>query len=104
LDLRVTPTGATEDKSIPVEGLEASLQAEVTHIPTGVSKTLTLRTIFNDPGQYTADLIPTAPGVYQFRMFGAIEDLAVDETFVSRGGGGGFGEVIIYEDRARSDS
>lgn len=93
LDLSVSLPGATGDESIPVEGLEASLQAEITHVPTGVSKTLTLRTIFNDPGHYTADLIPTAPGVYQFRIFGAIEDLAVDETFVSRGGGGGFGDI-----------
>jgi hypothetical protein len=93
LDLRVRIPGATEDESMPVEGLQDSLQAEITHIPTGVSKTLSLRTIFNDPGHYTADLIPTAPGVYQFRIFGTIEGLAVDETFVSEGGGGGFGDI-----------
>jgi hypothetical protein len=78
---------------VPVEGLETSLQAEITHVSTGVSKTLDLRTIFREPGHYTADLMPTAPGVYQFRIFGTIEDLKVDETFVSEGGGGGFGDI-----------
>jgi hypothetical protein len=67
----------------PVEGLEETLQVEVTHVPSGTSKTMNLRTVFGDPGHYTADLIPTAPGQYRFRFFGAIEGMEVDETFES---------------------
>jgi hypothetical protein len=78
-------------ESEPVEGLEEPLQVEITHVPTGASKTMELRSIFNDPGHYTADLIPTAPGQYRFRFFGAIEGMEVDETFQS--GPDTFGDV-----------
>jgi hypothetical protein len=67
----------------PVEGLESTLQVEVTHIPTGVSRVMSLRPVFGEPGQYTADLIPTAPGQYRFRFFGAVESMNIDETFGS---------------------
>ena len=46
-----------------------------------------------EPGRYTADLLPTTPGVYEFRVFGAIEGMQVDETFASLGGGGGFDDI-----------
>lgn len=77
----------------PVEGLEDALQVEVTHVPSDTSKTMNLRTVFGEPGHYTADLIPTAPGHYRFRFFGAIEGMEVDETFDSKSGGGGFDDV-----------
>jgi hypothetical protein len=67
----------------PVEGLESTLQVEVTHIPTGVSKVMPLRPVFGEPGHYAADLIPTAPGQYRFRFFGAVEGMNIDETFES---------------------
>jgi hypothetical protein len=35
---------------VPVEGLDSTLQVEVTHIPTGVSKVLPLRPVFGEPG------------------------------------------------------
>ena len=47
----------------------------------------------NEAGRYTAALLPTTPGVYEFRVFGAIEGMKVDETFASRGGGGGFDDI-----------
>jgi hypothetical protein len=68
---------------VPVEGLDSTLQVEVTHIPTGVSKVMPLRTVFGEPGHYAADLIPTAPGQYRFRFFGAVEGMNIDETFES---------------------
>ena len=43
-------------------------------------------------------MIPTAAGVYEFRVFGNIEGMAVDETFVSRGGGGGFDDIRTSAD------
>jgi len=68
---------------VPVEGVQATLQVEVTHVASGVSRVFPLRTIFRDPGHYTADLIPTAPGQYRFRFFGTIEGHTVNESFTS---------------------
>jgi hypothetical protein len=87
VDLRVLRDGQ------PVEGVEQTLQVEVTHEPSGESRVFDLRTIFGDPGHYTADLIPTAAGPYQMRFFGSIEGREVDETFVSRSLGGGFNDM-----------
>ncbi len=95
VDLRVLRVQKEGDKEVttPVEGLEKTLQVEITHVSTGVSKTFALRTIFRDPGHYTNDIVFTAPGVYQMRFFGTIEGAAVNETFVSRGGGGNFNDM-----------
>ena len=89
VDLRVIHTETQK----PVEGLEHTLQVEITHVPSGVARALRLRTIYRDPGRYTADLIPTAPGQYRFRFFGSLAETAVNETFVSRSGGGQFDDV-----------
>jgi hypothetical protein len=94
VDLRVFEA-ATE---APVEGLQDSLQVEITHVPSAVSKLLQLRTIYRDPGHYTADLIPTAPGHYRFRFFGSIKELAVQETFDSTSGGGQFDDIASAVD------
>ena len=85
--------GQDEGVAVPVEGLEGSLQVEVTHAASGASRVLDLRAAWNDPGHYVAGLIPTASGVYEFRVFGTIEGTAVDETFVSTGAGGDFDDV-----------
>jgi hypothetical protein len=78
-------TGAEQPNAelVPVEGLDSTLQVEVTHIPTGISKVMPLRPVFGEPGHYAADLIPTAPGQYRFRFFGAVEGMNIDETFES---------------------
>lgn len=78
--LRVAPHD-NEDEG--VEGLEATLQLEVTHVDSGVARTFALEPVFDEPGHYKADFIPTAPGAYRFRFFGAVGDQAVDETFES---------------------
>lgn len=77
----------------PVEDAHETLQVEVTHIPTNSSKVLNLRPIFDAPGEYVADLIPTAPGAYQFRFFGTVEGEKVEEAFLSEGAGGDFDDV-----------
>jgi hypothetical protein len=89
VDLRVLQA-ATD---APVEGLQETLQVEVTHVSSAVGKVLKLRTIYRDPGHYTADLIPTAPGQYRFRFFGSIQALTVQETFDSKSGGGQFDDI-----------
>lgn len=77
----------------PVEGLSGSLQVEVTHVGSGESRTMEMLSVFGEPGHYAAGVIPTAPGVYEFRVFGNLEGMTVDETFVSSGGGGGFDDI-----------
>jgi hypothetical protein len=68
----------------PVEGLEDTLQLEVSFGP--ASKMLTLRAVFGEPGHYTADLIPTQAGDYSFHMTGTIGETEVDEIFDSADG------------------
>ena len=85
--------GQQHEQTAPVEGLEGSIQVEVTHSASGASKTLALIAVFGEPGHYVAHLIPTASGVYEFRVFGTIEGTAIDETFASKGAGGGFDDI-----------
>ncbi len=85
--------GHHEAEDAPVEGLEATLQVEVTHVPSEVSRTMNLRPVHGDPGHYVADLIPTSPGHYRFRFLGAVEGNPVDKTFDSMAGGGGFDDA-----------
>jgi hypothetical protein len=68
----------------PVEGLEETLKLEISY--GGKSKVLKLRAVYNEPGHYTADLIPTQPGDYSFHLTGTINDAAIDETFDSSKG------------------
>lgn len=79
----------------PVEGLQETLQVEITHVSSASCRVLELRAVLDDPGHYAADLIPTVSGVYEFRVFGTIEGTEVDETFVSKGGGGSFDDVRV---------
>ncbi|MCY3802558.1 MAG: hypothetical protein OXG46_13405 [Chloroflexi bacterium] len=82
--------------AVPVEGLESSLQVEVTHLASNSSTTLQLTPKFGEPGSYEAVLIPTAPGKYRFRFFGEIMGQPVDEAFES--GEGTFDEVVAAAD------
>ena len=75
--------GHDHGELVPVEGLEQTLQVEVTHLSSGVSKSMRLVRVIGDPGHYRAGLIPTAPGHYRFRFFGTVEGHRVDETFES---------------------
>ncbi len=77
----------------PVEGLEGSIQVEVTHVAGRIKRVMDLIAVFGEPGHYVAHLIPTVSGVYEFRVFGVIEGTAIDETFVSMGGGGDFDDI-----------
>lgn len=85
VDLRVVLVRKVGDaeETEPVEGLEKTLQVEITHVPNGASQVFALRTIFRDPGHYTNDLVFTAPGQYRFRFFGDMKGTPVNETFES---------------------
>lgn len=77
LFLRITVRESNE----AVAGAEQTLKAEVTF--GGQRKEVALRGVFNAPGSYTADLLPTREGDYRFRFFGAIDGQEVNETFDS---------------------
>ena len=87
--------GHGEPETVPVEGLDATLQVEVTHVPSGASRVMDLRPAWHDPGHYLADLIPTSPGHYRFRFFGTIEGNEIDSTYDSRAGGGSFDDIRV---------
>jgi hypothetical protein len=77
VDLRVSRAA----DATPVTGLEQTLKVEVTQ---GEQKTeLAFRPRFNVPGGYDGRLMPTATGVYAFRIFGTIEGQQVNETFTA---------------------
>ena len=91
--------GAEEEATVepvPVEGLEETVQVEITYNDTGDRVTMPLRAVFNGPGKYTADLFPTAAGHYTFRFFGTIEGTTIDETFDSSEGG--FSEIRAVDE------
>lgn len=85
LDLRITKGGQN------VEGAEKTLKFEVTHIQSKATKSYPVRAVFGSPGRYTADLVPTIPGQYRFRISGTISGTAIDATFES--GPGTFGNI-----------
>jgi hypothetical protein len=78
----------TQDEQ-PVEGLEETLQAEVTF--GDQTRALQLSARFGASGWYESVFFPTAAGPYTFRIFGDINGQAVDESFTSSPDG--FSEV-----------
>lgn len=82
-ELEISLHDADHDAAFP-DDIEVSLQAEVTFGPESII--LNLEPSWQEPGRYTADLIPTLPGDYSFRIFGTIGDTEVDEVFNSADG------------------
>jgi hypothetical protein len=73
----------------PVEGLEETLEAEVTF--NGQTRALALEPRFGEPGWYQSVFFPTAAGPYTFHITGEIDGQAIDESFTA--GPETFGEV-----------
>ncbi len=73
-----------EEVENPLAGVEISLQVEVSFGP--ATRTLAMRPVFGETDHYIADLIPTRPGDYSFRVFGMIGDTEIDEVFSSADG------------------
>lgn len=92
--VEISRPGATEaDEATPVEGLAATLQAEVFYAEQKMA--LEIRPLFNEPGSYVGYFFPMAEGDYSFRLFGEIEGSPVDEIFTS--GPETFSQVIPRE-------
>jgi hypothetical protein len=83
VDLQVElPEGSTVAPEL-VDGLDATLKVEVTHLASDISTIMDLEPVAGEPGHYTANFIPTVPGEYRMRFFGTLGDMAVDENFES---------------------
>lgn len=67
----------------PVEGVEKTIQVEVTHVASGEQVVLPMKTVFGTPGLYIAHMLPTVSGQYVFRFFGTIEGTQIEEKFTS---------------------
>jgi hypothetical protein len=72
-----------------LEGLEKTLKMDVT--TGGQTRTFEMYPAWQDPGHYLTDFMPTAIGDYQVRLYGTINDTAIDEMFES--GPGRFGSI-----------
>jgi hypothetical protein len=77
-----------------VEGVEKTVQFEVR--AGGKTRTVQVHPVWQDPGHYVGEFMPTLAGDYVFQMKGKINDLAVDETFES--GPGRFSSVAAVQD------
>jgi hypothetical protein len=71
------------DEAFP-EDVEVSLSAEISFGDQVML--LALEPAFGETGHYVANVIPTLPGDYSFRVFGTIGDTEVDEVFTSADG------------------
>lgn len=67
-----------------IADVPVSLQAEVSF--GDQTTTVTFRRAWGTDNHYIAELIPTLPGDYTFRVFGTIGDVEVDEVFTSADG------------------
>ena len=75
LDLRVSRGDE------PVEGLEETLQAEVSF--DGQVRDLPISPAFGEAGAYRSVFFPTAAGPYTFHLFGTVDGEEIDESFTS---------------------
>jgi len=66
------------------DGMEVELSFEVTF--GDQTMTAPFRQAWMQPGHFIADLVPTLPGDYTFRVFGTIGEVEVDQTFSSADG------------------
>lgn len=77
-------TITNHDTQAPRRAAEQTLTLTVQFGPQSLP--LRLEPVANEPGHYTADLIPTLPGDYTFILTGTLGDLEVNETFTSADG------------------
>jgi hypothetical protein len=77
VSLSITETESEE----PFEDLGDSVNVDVTFGEE--TFTSTMRPQFGAPGSYRADFVPSRPGQWTFRFYGMVDDVEIDETFVS---------------------
>ena len=73
------PMNSNANGTVPVEGLEETLQVELG--AGNVTKVLQLEPAFGEPGTYEAPFYPTVATTLTYRVFGTINNTPVDLTF-----------------------
>lgn len=73
----------TKESGEGVQGLEETLEAEVTIGGGAHTKSLPLEASGEEPGVYGSPIVPTRTGDYTFRIYGTVGDQEVDESFSS---------------------
>jgi hypothetical protein len=74
------PTDARAPEVKPVEYLDKTLKVEVKAGPHG--RVFDLKPAYRAPGRYEAVFYPTVATTYSFRLFGTVNHVPVDLTFV----------------------
>jgi hypothetical protein len=75
--IRISKAGTNPAE--PVTGVEKTLKVDIRQ---GAStKTFDLRAVFGQPGYYSADILPTRDGEYQWTFNGSIGDDKISEKF-----------------------
>jgi hypothetical protein len=87
LDLTVTETNGGK----AIEGLDKTLEADLTFGGSTTPLPLTLAARFGQPGKYSGFVLPTRVGEYIFHITGTVGTTNVDEKFES--GPGRFGSI-----------
>lgn len=75
--IRISKAGTNPAE--PVQGAEKTLKVQIRQ--GAQTRELALRTVFNQPGYYVADIVPTRDGDYQWTFVGTIGDDPVNEKF-----------------------
>jgi hypothetical protein len=75
-----SPTDARAPEVKPLENLDNTLKVEVKAGPH--ARVFALKPAFRAPGRYEAVFYPTVATTYSFRLFGTLNDVPVDLTFV----------------------
>src|SRR6478735_8105187 len=75
--IRISKAGTNPAE--PVVGAEKTLKVDIRQGAT--TRSFDLRAVFNQPGYYLADILPTRDGDYQWTFVGSIGDDQVNEKF-----------------------
>ncbi len=75
--IRISTAGTNPAEA--VQGAEKTLKVQIRQ--GAQTRELALRTVFNQPGYYVADIVPTRDGDYQWTFVGTIGDDPVNEKF-----------------------
>lgn len=87
------PLNRGAPNTIPVEGLQDSLQVEIK--AGGESLILDLEPAFRSPGEYHAPFYATVATTLTYRFFGTIDETPVDIEFMSGGAHDAAGEEVV---------
>lgn len=100
VDLRVAIL--TGDEEVPVEGLQDTLQVEVS--AASKSRVFDLSTQYGTPGAYKVIFFPTTSDALTYRVFGLLDGTEIDLSFTCHTGGHVMGSAADENEVRMSDT